>query len=234
MADLVESNVRINLINPNELLRGMARHPELCIIITFLITFVIKYGTSFKAKPVTLPPKPPQYMFSPTTFVLDSPRGSLIPLTEVLHSKEFVFVMYYAPWCYKPKAARAEFLKAANYFKGQVPFAAVNCWWLEGECRKRYKFLMFPVFMAYNTRLDGYRYFGNRHRYVNFDKKLAQELFKEDGNAWNNQFQTGLPNPEGQVKLFYPSQYPTSATSFGLAQGGLSNDTKGPEHYLLR
>ncbi|KAH9519833.1 Thioredoxin domain-containing protein 11 [Bulinus truncatus] len=160
MADLVESNVRINLINPNELLRGMARHPELCIIITFLITFVIKYGTSFKAKPVTLPPKPPQYMFSPTTFVLDSPRGSLIPLTEVLHSKEFVFVMYYAPWCYKPKAARAEFLKAANYFKGQVPFAAVNCWWLEGECRKRYKFLMFPVFMAYNTRLDGYRYFG--------------------------------------------------------------------------
>ncbi|KAH9500770.1 hypothetical protein Btru_076412 [Bulinus truncatus] len=50
-------------------------------------------------------------------------------------------------------------------------------------------------------------------------------------NAWNNQFQTGLPNPEGQVKLFDPSQYPTPATSFGLAQGGLSNDTKGPEHY---
>ncbi|KAI8794915.1 thioredoxin domain-containing protein 11-like isoform X3 [Biomphalaria glabrata] len=166
MADVVKNNVArkigVNFIKPNELLRGMARHPEICcIFITFMITFIIKYGTSFKSKPVTLPPKQPQYMFPPTSYVLDSPRGSLMPLIEVLNSQEFVFVMYYAPWCYKSKAARSEFLKAANYFKGQVAFASVNCWWPEGDCRKRYKFLMFPVFMAYHTKLDGYRYFGH-------------------------------------------------------------------------
>ena len=42
----------------------------------------------------------------------------------------------------------------------QVQFSAVNCWWSEGECRKRYKFLMFPILMVYHTKLDGYRFTG--------------------------------------------------------------------------
>ncbi|BFZ03084.1 hypothetical protein BsWGS_06123 [Bradybaena similaris] len=146
---------------PNELFRGMARHPELCCLaLAFLITLVIKYGSSFKGKPVTLAAKQPQYMFAPASLVMDSPRGSLMPLIQVLNQEELVFVMYYAPWCSKSQTARAEFIKAANFFGGEIKFAAVNCWWPEGECRKRYKFLMFPVFMLYHTKLDGYRYFG--------------------------------------------------------------------------
>ena len=45
----------------------------------------------------------------------------------------------------------------------KVFFSAVNCWWPEGECRKRYKFLMYPVVMVYHTKLDGYKYTGKKN-----------------------------------------------------------------------
>lgn len=61
-------------------------------------------------------------MFSPATLVLDSPRGALAPLIQLLNQEEFVFVMYYAPWCSKSQNARTEFVKAANFFKGDVSF----------------------------------------------------------------------------------------------------------------
>ncbi|XP_059165869.1 thioredoxin domain-containing protein 11-like isoform X2 [Physella acuta] len=182
MADVVikhgTSVIFTNLKRPNEFLRGMARHPTLCLFFITVLILVTKYGTSFKAKPVTLPPKQPQYLFPPSSFVLDSPRGSLIPLIQVLNSEDFVFVMYYAPWCYKSQSAKAEFLKAAKFFKGKVRFAAVNCWWPEGDCRKRYKFLMFPVLMAYHTKLDGYRYLGilRAEHLIKFVEELLHPL----------------------------------------------------------
>ncbi|CAL1527392.1 unnamed protein product [Lymnaea stagnalis] len=156
-------------------------------------------------------------MFTPSSYVLDSPRGSLIPLIQLLHEHEFVFVMYYAPWCYKSQAARAEFLKAANFFKGEVHFAAVNCWWPEGECKKRYKFLMFPVFLAYHTRLDGYRFFGHARaeHMIKFIENLIRplqimhsttgiiELISQHENIILGYFNLSLPNSTDAYNQFY-------------------------------
>ncbi|XP_012936183.2 thioredoxin domain-containing protein 11 isoform X2 [Aplysia californica] len=164
MADVVKTHVVRTLAilrRPDALFRGMARHPEICcLLLTFFVTLVAKYGSSLQGKPVTMPPKQPQFMFPPTAMVADSPRGSLVPLIQLLSRDELVVVMYYAPWCSKSQRAREEFLKAANFLRSKVSFAAVNCWWPEGDCRKRYKFLMFPVVMVYHTKLDGYRYSG--------------------------------------------------------------------------
>ncbi|GFO18587.1 thioredoxin domain-containing protein 11-like [Plakobranchus ocellatus] len=145
---------------PDDFLRAMARHPQLCcLFMTFLTSFILEYVCSSKGKPMVLPARSPQLMFPSTGPVEDAPLGSLGSLIQKLQEEDLVVVLYYAPWCSKSRAARAEYLKAAYYFQGMVQFAAVNCWWPEGECRKRYKFLMFPVMMVYHTKLDGYRYF---------------------------------------------------------------------------
>ncbi|RUS77119.1 hypothetical protein EGW08_015106 [Elysia chlorotica] len=115
-------------------------------------------GMISKGKPVVLTPSLPQYMFHPSGPVHDAPLGTLGPLIQMLQKDEIVVTLYYAPWCTKSREARFEYLKAALYFEGKVRFAAINCWWGEGECRKRYKFLMFPVLMVYHTKLDGYRF----------------------------------------------------------------------------
>ena len=71
-------------------------------------------------KLATMPPRHPDYMFPPGSGITDSPRGDLIPLIRLLNTEEIVVVMYYAPWCSKSQRAKAEYMKAANYFTGKV------------------------------------------------------------------------------------------------------------------
>ena len=50
------------------------------------------------------------------------------------------------------------------FFCFQVKFVAINCWWNEGECRRKYKFISYPVLYVYHTILDGYQYSGMEYK----------------------------------------------------------------------
>ncbi|KAK6170535.1 hypothetical protein SNE40_018909 [Patella caerulea] len=140
----------------------MARHPEIFLVVTAIfIIFLGRYGTSLQAKTITEPPKEPKRFFPSFSPVLDLPYGNLEPVVNILEKDRFIFVMYYAPWCAKSMTMRWEFQKAAKFMQNQVKFIGINCWWPEGSCRKRYKFVMFPVLYAYFSQLDGYRYLGS-------------------------------------------------------------------------
>ncbi|XP_067672608.1 thioredoxin domain-containing protein 11-like isoform X1 [Haliotis asinina] len=150
----------------NVVRRVMAKHPELFLIVIGLsLTIISRYGSSsfffsLKPKPITVPPKPPKKFFPNNSPVYDFFNGELDPVVRLLAQEELIFLMYYAPWCSRSMAIRWEFHKAARHMQGRVKFVAVNCWWPDGQCRKRYKFLMFPVLFVYHTHLDGFRYLG--------------------------------------------------------------------------
>ncbi|ESO84927.1 hypothetical protein LOTGIDRAFT_131152, partial [Lottia gigantea] len=114
-----------------------------------------------QTKSITAPPKDPKRFFPTNSPVIDLPYGNLEPVVNILHNEQFIFVMYYAPWCAKSMSLRWEFQKAAKFMQNQVKFIGINCWWPQGSCRKRYKFMMFPVLYAYFSNLDGYRYLGS-------------------------------------------------------------------------
>ncbi|XP_041365008.1 thioredoxin domain-containing protein 11-like [Gigantopelta aegis] len=155
------ANPTSHVAHPSVWYRAMTRHPELFLLaITLSVTVISRYGNSLKSKPITIPPRPPKRFFPLGSPVLEFPYGELDPVVELLGQEEVIFLMYYAPWCAKSMAVRWEFNKAAKHLQNQVKFVAVNCWWPDGQCRKRYKFLMYPVLFVYYLNIDGYRYLG--------------------------------------------------------------------------
>ncbi|KPM11225.1 disulfide isomerase-like protein [Sarcoptes scabiei] len=57
--------------------------------------------------------------------------------------------MFYAPWDSDSLTARKEFEIVANHFGQEIFFAAINCWWPEGECRKYNAIRRYPHFVAH-------------------------------------------------------------------------------------
>ncbi|CAM1303387.1 Uncharacterised protein PB.4097, partial [Pycnogonum litorale] len=92
---------------------------------------------------------PPQRFFPVTSLVIDYAYGNMVSMKNRIMDQELSFVMYYAPWDAKSMQAREEFEIAARYFHAQVFFAAINCWWNEGECYNIHTLKSFPVFVAY-------------------------------------------------------------------------------------
>lgn len=76
--------------------------------------------SSFKDKPLVLAPQLPHPIFPYASPILDFSLGDLHPLIELLRHEDFVFVMYYAPWCARSRAAVIQFTKAAQFMEGQV------------------------------------------------------------------------------------------------------------------
>ncbi|XP_064609411.1 thioredoxin domain-containing protein 11-like [Liolophura sinensis] len=141
--------------------KAMARHPEVCCIL-LAVSFIVfcKYGYSIQTKPVIVPPRTPSRFFPLNSLVKDFPYGAMEPVTSILADNEFIFIMFYAPWCSRSKVARAEFQKAARAMQGEVKFVSINCSWKEGDCRRRLKFPYFPQFYVYHTHLNGFRFQG--------------------------------------------------------------------------
>lgn len=56
--------------------------------------------------------------------------------------------MFYAPWDSDSIRARSEIEIVANHYGQQIFFAAINCWWPDGECRKYHNLRRYPHFVA--------------------------------------------------------------------------------------
>ena len=68
------------------------------------------------------PAAPPRRFFSRSSPVIDFPYGDMAGMMSLLGDgdEDCMFVMFYAPWCGRSIAARAEFDKVARYLEDEV------------------------------------------------------------------------------------------------------------------
>jgi len=112
------------------------------------------------------------FFTSSKSLVVDLFDGNLAQLQQTIHSHTFVFVMYYANFCGISRRMRDPYEKAAAFYHERshqgnetidrihVKFAAIDCFYHEGQCRKSYKLNYFPHMLLYVKGTRGYQYFG--------------------------------------------------------------------------
>ncbi|XP_070581397.1 thioredoxin domain-containing protein 11-like [Ptychodera flava] len=164
--------------NRSRLLRVMAQHPELCIVIVssvfMFFTNTISYSNAgyYGAEPKAI--------FAEHSPVKEYKYGNMQAVKTFLQNStsEVYFILYYAPWDGTSLEAAAEYEAAAYDLYGEVTFLAVNCWWPRGSCRKNVPLRFYPMLMAYNDRFEGVQYRGIiKAKYmIDFLKKICSPL----------------------------------------------------------
>ncbi|VDK86310.1 unnamed protein product [Litomosoides sigmodontis] len=95
----------------------------------------------------------PRPFFPPTSkkYLVDYYTGNDAEPENLLYNSEIVIVMYYAPWSRRCTRTRVIFENVARSlsFSSDISFAAVNCFFPRGQCRKSYKTYTYPVIVAY-------------------------------------------------------------------------------------
>uniref|UniRef100_A0A1I7XC55 Thioredoxin domain-containing protein n=1 Tax=Heterorhabditis bacteriophora TaxID=37862 RepID=A0A1I7XC55_HETBA len=105
------------------------------------------------SRPAILKPRmsKPFFALSSAEYVTDYYTGNMRP-ERLLSKSDLVIVMYYAPWSIHSQHLRHQFEVVARVLSSHknIRFAAINCWSLNGECRKTYKLYNYPVIVAYS------------------------------------------------------------------------------------
>ena len=80
-----------------------------------------------------------------------------------LKKKKHALVMFYAPWCGHCKAAKPEFMSAAEQFTDdkKVAFAALDCTQYQSVC-SQHDVSGYPTFKYFNFGKKDFRYNGGR------------------------------------------------------------------------
>ena len=102
----------------------------------------------------------PEKFFPPNSLIHDYEFGDITELSQLAFQHEVTVVMYYSPWSADCIAFRDEYLKISQYYKEQIFFAAVNCWWSDGECSKSYRIKKYPVFISHIRNIGEVEYKG--------------------------------------------------------------------------
>ena len=104
--------------------------------------------------------KLPEKFFPPNSLIHDYEFGDITELSQLAFQHEVTVVMYYSPWSSDCIAFRDEYLKISHYYKEQIFFAAVNCWWADGECSKSYRIKKYPVLISHIRNIGEVEYRG--------------------------------------------------------------------------
>lgn len=147
------------LLQHYSLVRTMSGHVR---EVAFLVAVLFTLYAAFHSSPLKTNKAPlPKPFFSKHSLVVDHFTGSVLKAFERMPDSDFTFIMYYAPWDAASMTVREDFEKIAKYHHDQVYFAAINCWWPEGECRQRFsKIHSFPVLIAYRRSGKGVQFHG--------------------------------------------------------------------------
>ncbi|KAL3981910.1 hypothetical protein ACH3XW_45000 [Acanthocheilonema viteae] len=96
------------------------------------------------------PPRP-FFPLSSKKYLVDHYTGNDAEPENLLYNSEIVVVMYYAPWSRRCTRTRIIFENVARSLSASsdISFAAVNCFFPHGECRKSHKTYTYPVIVAY-------------------------------------------------------------------------------------
>lgn len=140
----------------------MARRPGLlcgAILLSVLFILAVKFTCS-RAKNVVAAARPPVRFFSAEAPVVDLYMGQLDQVERLRSLAEVSLIFFYAPWCAHSMAARQEVQQVARKLAKQVQFVAVNCWWIQGKCRKQKSFYLYPVIHLFYKKFGPIEYKG--------------------------------------------------------------------------
>uniref|UniRef100_A0A8C5HT52 Thioredoxin domain-containing protein n=1 Tax=Gouania willdenowi TaxID=441366 RepID=A0A8C5HT52_GOUWI len=112
------------------------------------------------AKNVVTAARPPVRFFSPEAPVVDLYFGQLDQVERLRSMAEVSLIFFYAPWCAHSLAARQEVQQVAMKLAKQVQFVAINCWWIQGKCRRQNHFYQYPVIHLFYRRFGPIEYNG--------------------------------------------------------------------------
>lgn len=117
---------------------------ELCC---FAVLTLGAWATLQPGPPKTRAADPPRPFFDASSLVVDHYDGLLDG--NCLQCHDISVVLYYAPWDGLSLRSRGPFASVARQLHREVHFAAVNCWWPSGQCRKTYAPSFFPAIVAH-------------------------------------------------------------------------------------
>ena len=101
----------------------------------------------------------PQF-FSASSGIVDFHRGEMTKLSLRVLEHEVAFVLYYAHWDLDSMRYKSEHEAVAKVYGQEIFFAAINCWWPEGECSKVMRLKRFPVLLAHVRNVGDVEYRG--------------------------------------------------------------------------
>lgn len=104
--------------------------------------------------------KPVKFFDSSGSLVTDFESGQLREASVLASKHEVTVTMYYAPWDLDSQLFKREYEIVAEHFDGQINFVAVNCWWPDGECSKKFAIKRFPVLSAFLSSYGDVEYRG--------------------------------------------------------------------------
>lgn len=102
----------------------------------------------------------PPVFFKPLTGIEDFRRGEMTQLSLRVLEHEVAFVVYYAHWDLDSMRYRSTHEEIAKVYGQEIFFAAINCWWPEGECSKVMRLKRFPVLLAHVRNVGDVEYRG--------------------------------------------------------------------------
>ncbi|XP_054718361.1 thioredoxin domain-containing protein 11-like [Uloborus diversus] len=130
---------------------------EIIFVIALIFTGIAALRNGpLKTKKVT----PPELFFLPPSLVTDFYQGNVKNLLSLLSEKDVSLVVYYAPWDASCLQFRPEIETVAKFYHNEIFFAAVNCWWPEGECSKKFNIVSYPVVLVHIHDVGIVRYEG--------------------------------------------------------------------------
>ncbi|PAV69068.1 hypothetical protein WR25_21942 [Diploscapter pachys] len=122
--------------------------------ISLLATIIEVYSK----QPIIIPAKNPQPFISNDSssfiddFYIGNANAAKLETFRFLNKVDLVITMYYAPWSTESREFKHKFEIVAKAFKPyseEMKFIAINCWAVNGECRRSFKLYTHPVIVAY-------------------------------------------------------------------------------------
>uniref|UniRef100_A0A1I7W3J4 Thioredoxin domain-containing protein 11 n=1 Tax=Loa loa TaxID=7209 RepID=A0A1I7W3J4_LOALO len=121
------------------------------VLSVLLLNFDAFCNSNGQLSPQELAPPRPFFPSSSKKYLVDYYTGNDAEPRNLLYNSEIVIVMYYAPWSRRCTRARVIFENVARSLNASsdISFAAVNCFFPHGDCRKSHKTYTYPVIVAY-------------------------------------------------------------------------------------
>lgn len=124
-----------------------------------LVTITCSLFAAFRLLPQRKSTDPPVF-FSSSSGILDFRYGEMTKLSLRVLEHEVAFVLYYAHWDLDSMRYKSEHESIAKVFSEEIFFAAINCWWPDGECSKVMRLKRFPVLLAHVRSVGDVEYRG--------------------------------------------------------------------------
>ena len=147
------------------ILDRMLSLPNRVLIISLVISVMILAALCVGPLITRRNPRPSPFFKSEghqdADLIRDFFTGDLTQLSLNILEHEVSFTMYYAHWDLDSLRFRSGYKSVAHYFENQgIFFAAINCWWSEGECIKVMRLRRYPIFLAHVRGVGDVEYRG--------------------------------------------------------------------------